>query len=123
MEQSLKVEKGAERDENRNTNRDYLNYNIVKIVQNTEESSGDLEDLLSLRLQSKTITFCWCLKNLPEITLISIISQEEPTLSRLQHSKSQLEYFEQSWGSMETFCYSAFNEKPSADAGEKTGKE
>ena len=41
----LRLSKGAGRDGNRRTSRDHPSYNIVKIGQNTEKSSGDLEKL------------------------------------------------------------------------------
>ena len=40
---------------NERTSRDYPNYSIVEISQNTEKSPGDLCKLESLRLQGKNI--------------------------------------------------------------------
>ena len=44
---------------NKRMSGDHLKDSIIKIGQNTERSPGDL---LSLKLQGKTINLCWCEK-------------------------------------------------------------
>ena len=52
----LGTSKGTERLENLRTSGDHRNYGIVEMIgQNSEETPGDLRDLISLRLSWKTI--------------------------------------------------------------------
>ena len=46
-----RIGKGTKKFRNKRTSRDHPEYSIIQIVQKTEKSSGDLRDLLSLKLQ------------------------------------------------------------------------
>ena len=60
---SQRVGKRTGKIENQRKNRDYPDYNIVKIGKNTQNAPGDQRDFQSIRRHWKTIVFHWSLCN------------------------------------------------------------